>query len=286
MAGIRLIRRRIKSAKNIAQITRAMQMVAASRMKKAQSAALAQKPYAEKIYQAVSELSQICDTSFHRLLRRQREADKSLIILISTNKGLCGSLNTNLFRKILSWFPKVQEYDFITLGTKGAKFVIRGGYRLVADFSDKTPFGRHVGPIVDIVIDSFLKGDCQQVFLVYNSFRSVLNIEPQAKLILPMAEIKTEENKDKVSTYEFLMEPSPKALLNSLLPHYLETQVLSSLVEAEASEHSSRMLAMKAATDNALTLSLELTLVYNKLRQEQITYEIADITRAQLSLKH
>lgn len=283
MAGIRLIKRRIKSATNIAQITKAMQMVAASKMKKSQDTALLGKPYADKIYQAVGELTKICDISHHKLLSQPSLAQKTLVILISTNKGLCGSLNTNLFRKSFAWFAPKEDYDFITLGSKGAKFVLRAGYKLIADFSDKTPFIKHSGGIIDIIINNFLQGTYKQVILAYSAFINALNINPEKKVLLPMFSLTFTQPETNLPA-DFLIEPNPKQLLDNLLPHYLETQVIGALMQAEAAEHSARMLAMKSATDNALSLSSELTLVYNKLRQEQITYEIADITRSQLSL--
>lgn len=283
MAGIRLIRRRIKSAKNIAQITKAMQMVAASKMKRAQEVAVLGKPYADKIYQAVAELVQLSNISHHKLLSVPSLTSKTLVVLISTNKGLCGSLNTNLFRRCLGWFIPKENYEFLTLGTKGAKFVLRTGYKLIADFSDKIPFNKHGGAVTDIVIDNFLKGYYKQVLIVYSAFINALNINPEKRVILPMSDLKFNLSEQEFPA-EFLIEPSPKQLLDTLLPHYLETQIIAAILQAEAAEHSSRMLAMRSATDNALDLSSELTLIYNKLRQEQITYEIADITRAQLTL--
>lgn len=283
MAGIRLIKRRIKSASNIAQITKAMQMVAASKMKKAQEAALFGKPYAEKIYQAVSELTKICDTSYHQLLTKENPAGKILIILIATNKGLCGSINTNLFRRLITWFPQKDDCEFLTIGSKGAGFVLRYGFSLKADFSH-VPFSQHIPAVIDLVIDGYLKGKYRQIQVIYNSFLNALNIIPDKRLLLPMAKILADSQEKILLPEEFLIEPNPRQLLNALLPHYLETIVRTAIIQAEASEHSSRMLAMKSATDNALSLSDELTLIYNKLRQEQITYEIADITRAQLSL--
>ncbi len=285
MAGIRLIKQRIKSAKNIAQITKAMQMVAASKMRKAQQTAIAGRPYAEKIYQAVAELTKIADSSYHQLLSQQPlEAKKSLIILISTNKGLCGSLNTNLFRNCLRWFNPPSDYDFIGVGMKGVKFVLKAHYNLLADFSQSNSFLNYAPAIIDLMIKKFLTGNYKEVLVVYNSFINALNIVPVKTLILPLSQMLVESSETHLTT-EFLIEPNPKELLDWLLPHYLETLVRNAIIQAEASEHSARMLAMKNATDNAVSLQEELTLVYNKLRQEQITYEIADITRAQLSFK-
>lgn len=285
MAGIRLIKSRIKSAKNISQITKAMQMVAASKMKKAQEAAISGKPYADKVYESITELSRMTDSSFHKLLSQKGVGDKTLIILITTNKGLCGSLNTNLFRKCLQWFASPKFIDCIAIGSKGAKFAVRAGYNLLADFSDKTPFTVYTGAVIDIVTQKFLTGEYKEVLVIYNNFINALNLIPDTRTILPIGKIEsTEEEIHKTLNSTFLIEPDPIQLLNFLIPHYLEVQVRAAIIQAEASEHSARMLAMKSATDNALSLSEELTLVYNKLRQEQITYEIADITRSQLSL--
>lgn len=283
MAGIRLIRRRIRSAINIAQITKAMQMVAASKMRKAQAAAVLGKPYADKIYNTVAKLAKTVDSNYHKLLMKKSETGKTLIVLISTNKGLCGSLNTNLFRKCLSLFINKTEFDFVTIGSKGAKFVVRSGYMLVADFSEKLSFTDASPSVITLAIDGFIQGKYKEVIVMYNAFINALNIIPEKKSLLPMSEL-LDRNQITNLPPEFLMEPDPKTLLNALLPHYLETVVTAAIIQAEASEHSARMMAMKSATDNALSLSSELTLIYNKLRQEQITYEIADITRAQLSL--
>lgn len=285
MAGIRLIRGRIKSAKNIAQITSAMQMVAASKMRKAQAAAVSGKPYAEKIYNTVAELSQTVDSTYHELLMKETTTGKTLVILISTNKGLCGSLNTNLFRKCISWFSDKKSYDFISIGSKGSRFSVRVGYSLIADFSQEIPFTRATPAVIDLAVNGFINGTYKEVIVVYNAFVNALTTVPTQKTLLPMDKL-IDNNQTNELPSEFLIEPDAKTLLNALLPHYLETQVTAAIIQSEASEHSSRMLAMKSATDNALSLSEELTLVYNKLRQEQITYEIADITRAQLSLKH
>lgn len=285
MAEIRLIKERIKSVKNIAQITKAMQMVAASKMKKTQEAAISGKPYADKVYESISRLSHMTDSSLHKLLSQKGEGDKTFIVLITTNKGLCGSLNTNLFRKCLQWFSDSSKIDCITVGSKGAKFSSRARYNLLADFSETAPFTKYTGAVIDIVTEKFVTGEYKEVVVVYNNFINALNLVPEKRIILPFAKIEStgEEMQDTLNS-SVLIEPDAQTLLNFLIPHYLEVQVRAAIVQAEASEHSARMLAMKSATDNAISLSEELTLVYNRLRQEQITYEIADITRAQLSM--
>lgn len=292
MSSIRIIKRRVKSAKNISQITRAMQMVAASKMRKAQEAALLGRPYQEKIFKAVSELVRKIDLIKHPLLRGEKEEEnaekKSLVVLISTNKGLCGGLNSNLFRCFENWFSDKHLLDFITLGKKGESFVIGSGRRLLADFSSSF-FLENVPAVVSLLSQGFIKGEYQGVYLVFNSFKSFLKQEPVKRRILPLGIRQFKEEKLETEEFypwqEYLIEPKPLAVFNSLLPHYLEIQVRNAVLEAEASEHSARMLAMKNATDNARSLISDLTLEYNQLRQEAITYEIADMVTARLAVQ-
>lgn len=304
MATLRLIKRRIKSVGNISQITKGMQMVAASKMRKAQEQAQAGKIYAQKILEAVGELCAKIDPRLHPLLTSGNSSGKRLVILISTNKGLCGGLNTNLFREVSLWFPaerdevssttefvsqprKNEQCEFVTMGKKSQDFVVRTGRVLVADFSDKYPFVQNVSAVTTLAVEGFLKGEYKEVFLVFNSFVSALAQRPVKKPLLPLTTLELElKEEERLPIWgEFLIEPSPEEVLNSLLPHYLEIQLRSSILEAEASEHSARMLAMKNATDNALSLIAELTLEYNKLRQEAITYEIADMIRTKVAME-
>ena len=290
MATIKLIRRRIKSASNISQITRAMEMVAASKMKRAQEAANSGKPYAQKIYQAVAELGAHAKEKSHPLLMQTNPTGKKLIILISTNKGLCGGLNTNLFRSLTPLIHKEKtNIEFVSVGKKGEAFVVRAGSYLVADFSHLPAFTESVVSITKFAIEGFVKGTYGQVYVVYNNFISALKQIPTMKRILPIGNF--EGPQDTVVetrthfTTEFLFEPSREEILNSLLPHYLENQIRSAILEAQAAEHSARMIAMKNATDAALDLVDALTLSYNKARQEKITYEIADIVTAREAVK-
>lgn len=284
MANIRLIKRRIKSAQNISQITKAMEMVAASKMKKAQDQALLSKPYTQKILEAVKDLGGRVDKSKHPLLSSGNPNGKILIVLLSTNKGLCGGLNTNLFRMVLSHYHNEKSLDFISVGKKSENFVIRYGKNLIADFSQKVPFKENVPALTDLVINEYIKGYYKQVYLVYNSFINALKQTPTIKIILPISDIDiSEKTTDEKKYNEFLIEPSVGEVLNSLLPHFIENQIRSAIAEAEASEHSARMIAMKNATEAALDFVEELTLVYNKARQEKITYEIADMVTARMA---
>ncbi len=285
MANIKIVKRRIKSAQNISQITKAMEMVAASKMKKAQETAILGKPYAEKIYQVVSEFASRIDKKAHPLLSDGNPSGKILVIMISTNKGLCGGLNTSLFRAINNWWNQNDNLEFITLGKKGSNFVTRTGKSLAADFSENRNFLESVGAVTKIMVDGFINHTYKEVYLVYNVFLNALKQIPVRKRILPIR--LTEENMaaKEVELSEFLIEPGIDEILEDLLPHYLENQLRTAIFESEASEHSARMITMKNATDAANDLTFELTLVYNKARQEKITNEIADIVTARMAVE-
>lgn len=285
MANIRLIRRRIKSADNISQITRAMEMVAASKMKKAQDQANLGKPYAEKIYHAVRELGSHIEKKLHPLLSSGNPNGKLLVIVISTNKGLCGGLNTNLLRSINNWWTDKKDTDFISVGKKSESFLVRQGKSLMADFSQKVPFTESVPAITQIIVDGFISGNYREIYLVYNTFLTALKQIPTKKIILPITAFEQAETVPESKFTEFIIEPSVNDILSNLLPHYLENQVRSAIYEAEASEHSARMIAMKNATDAAQDFMQELTLLYNKARQEKITYEIADMVTARMAVE-
>lgn len=282
MATIRSIQKRIKSAKNISQITKAMQMVSASKMRRAQDAAVKAKPYQEKIVEAVHMLSSGVDRSAHPLLREASETGKTLVVIISTNKGLCGGLNTTLFRSVTKWFGTGNDVLYVTLGKKGQQFVLRNNKSLTADFSGDE-FLESAQPVTELFVNQFVEGTYKEVYIVYNKFINSLNQKPARERVLPI-ELETTEETEHTDA-SFTIEPSTARVLNALLPHYVEIQVRSAIVEAAASEHSARMIAMKNATDNAKNLISDLTLAYNRLRQEKITYEIADIVTARVSME-
>ncbi|MBI4130430.1 ATP synthase F1 subunit gamma [Candidatus Roizmanbacteria bacterium] len=287
MAGVRKLVKRIKSAKNIAQITKAMQMVAASRMRRAQDAARAGKPYQEKIMEAVTALSTTIEQGSHELLRPGNDSGKILLVLIATNKGLCGGLNTTLFRQVIRWFPNQPQIDFITLGKKAQQFAVRSKASLLADFSSDDFLGK-AQAVTELFVQNFLKGTYKEVYIVFNEFISSLNQEPVMRRILPVELIRSPghtQTEVQIESGDMLIEPSPDRVLNALLPHYIEVQLRTAILEALASEHSARMIAMKNATDNARGLIDDLTLAYNRARQEKITYEIADIVTARISME-
>lgn len=287
MANIRLIKRRIKTAKNISQITKAMELVAAAKMKKAQAAALAGKLYAQKIYEMVMRLAKRTDYRNHPLLTAPAPTGKRLLILLSTNKGLCGGLNTTLFRYLLKSYPDLSKHDVMTVGKKGADFLTRMGHDVKADFSDTTPREHVVPALVDLMIQSFLSEAYDGVDVISNEFVSVVKQIPHTKTLLPLtlSGVATSDQKDDEGTYEFLIEPSVEEVFASLLPHYVENQLRDAVLQAEASEYAAQMIAMHNATDNAISLQDDLTLVYNKARQEKITYEITDMVTARLAVE-
>ncbi len=283
MANIRLIKQRIKSAQNIAQITKAMELVAASKMKKAQAAALSGKAYAQKIYDMVIRLAASADAVHHPLLSKVvNPVGKRLVVFLSTNKGLCGGLNANLFRFLVTEY-KDSTSEYISLGKKGTAFLVRAGMTLKADFSETAGVQGRISAITDFIVTSFVGGEYDSVDLVYNDFASVVKQIPKKKTILPLT-IESGITKSTGKPQEFLIEPSVHEVFDALLPHYLENQIRDAVLQAEASEHSARMIAMRNATDNALSLTEELTLMYNKARQEGITYEITDMVTARLAV--
>jgi F-type H+-transporting ATPase subunit gamma len=292
MPSTRDIRRRIRSVKNTAQITKAMQMVASSKMRKAQQSALAGRPYANLMNKVLAEVTKNTTDFTHPLLEG-RELRKRCVIVVSTDKGLCGSLNSNLLREA-GKFDK-DSTIYITAGRKASQFIARTRRQLAAEFTYKdAPLFSEARAISKFARDMFTKGEVDQVDILFTNFISTLTQRPEAVPFLPVGQIKAltagihghamDEELVSTSATEFLFEPSAEHVLGELLPHYLNFKVYQILLEAKASEHSSRMVAMKNATDNAKQLVKDLTLEYNKLRQANITKELLEITTAQMAL--
>jgi F-type H+-transporting ATPase subunit gamma len=288
MPSTRDIRRRIKSVKNTAQITKAMQMVAASKMRKAQQAALAGRPYATLMNEVLGEVTG-SNVDFQDPLMEKREVKKRAVILISTDKGLCGGLNSNLMREAMKFDRDVTVY--VTAGRKGSQFIARTKRNLAAEFTYKdAPLFAEARAISKFAREMFLKGEVDQVDILFTNFISTLNQKPEVIPFLPVAEVKGvgtavhDEEKLTKSSLEFIFEPGVHEVLGALLPHYLNFRVYQVLLEAKASEHSARMVAMKNATDNAKQILKDLTLEYNKLRQANITKELLEITSAAMAM--
>jgi F-type H+-transporting ATPase subunit gamma len=287
MPSTRDIRRRIRSVKNTAQITKAMQMVAASKMRKAQQAALAGRPYAVLMNQILAEVTSAAGDFTHPLIEK-REVKKRAVILVSTDKGLCGALNSNLMREV----TKIdKDAVFICAGKKGSQFIARTKRKLAAEFTYKdAPLFGEARAISKFAREMFMNGEVDQVDVLFTNFISTLNQKPELLQFLPVGEIKAvgtsvhDEAALAKGATEFLFEPGVEQVLGALLPHYLNYRVYQILLEAKASEHSSRMVAMKNATDNAKQLIKDLTLEYNKLRQANITKELLEITSAAMAM--
>jgi F-type H+-transporting ATPase subunit gamma len=288
MHSIRDLRRHIQSVTNTAQITKAMQMVASSKMRKAQEAALAGRTFARRAYRLQREATtQVVD--FNHPLLDVREVRRRSVILVAADKGLCGALNTNVFR-LASQFD-IQSTVFITAGRKAAQFVARSGRQLAAEFAyADAPRFLEARAIAAFARDLFLKREVDQVQVIATQFVNTLTQRAASIEFLPVGAIAgltiegTEfEQELATHTTEFLFEPSPEAVLTYMLPLYLDIYLYEVLLNAKASEHSARMVSMKNATDNADNLIKDLTLEYNKLRQGNITKELLDIAGGQES---
>jgi F-type H+-transporting ATPase subunit gamma len=286
MASTREIRRRIKSISSTAQITKAMQMVAASKMRKAQQAAIAVRPFVRLLYRIQRKAATRAIEFKHPLLE-VRPVRKRAIILVASDKGLCGALNSNLFRLVGRYDP--HSTVFITAGRKAAQFVARTRRQLVADFPyGDTPRFPEARAIAALARDLFLKGEVDEVQIVATRFVNTLTQQPVALEFLPVGEIKglaipgaEPEEALAADTTEFLFEPSPDAILSYLIGHYLNVIVYLVMVNAKASEQSARMVSMQSATDNAEAMIKDLSLAYNKLRQGHITQELLEIAGGQ-----
>jgi F-type H+-transporting ATPase subunit gamma len=290
-ANTRDIRRRIKSIKNTSQITKAMQMVASAKMRKAQGAAMAGRPYSELINKVLVDVRKHADVTLHPLLA-VRPLKRELVVVISTDKGLCGALNTNLLREATA-FDEFQT-DFVSSGRKAQQHLARLRRKLDADFPlPDAPALRDTKLISKYCIDQFLSGKVDKVTILYTKFVNTLTQTPTIRTLLPISPFELPAKGEKseagqlaetLDQNDYLYEPSPMELLGSILPHYLHFQIYQMVLDARASEHSARMVAMKNATDNALQLIKDLTLEYNKVRQASITTELLEISTAQMAL--
>jgi len=287
MPSLHDIRRRIKSIGNTSQITKAMQMVAASKMRRAQEAARTTRAFAQLLYRIQRHATTHARDFTHPLLE-MREVRKRAVILVGTDKGLCGALNTNLFHLVTQFDPATTL--FITVGKRAAQFIAHTGRQLVAEFTfSDSPRFEEARPIASCARDLFLKRQVDQVQVVATRFINTMTQEPVVVEFLPIGEIKglkipgAESEPDPAAdARQFLFELSAAAVLEYLFGHYLNIYIYRVLLEAKASEQSARMVAMKGASDNATHLIKDLTLHYNNLRQGNITKELLEIAGGQL----
>ncbi|MDO8660105.1 MAG: ATP synthase F1 subunit gamma [Candidatus Parcubacteria bacterium] len=278
MANLLSLKRRIKAASNVSKTTRVMQMIAASKLKKAQDATLAGRPYTEKLSAITQELlGKLEDKYIHDYMKRPEDVNKTLVLVLSPDKGLCGGLITNLIRETISFDSQNKNTSYITIGKKVETPIAHLQKELIASFKFGTtlPSFDMVLPIVKIIDEYFLGKKVSSVKIISTSFISVFSQKPKIANILPI-----EFPKESSSKSLTLFEPSPEKLLPPLLRHYLEMTIYQHLLESFASEQGARMVAMQNATDNALDIVQDLQLEYNKGRQEKITNEILDIGSA------
>jgi F-type H+-transporting ATPase subunit gamma len=276
MASQRDIRRRIQSSRNIKQITRAMQFVAASKLKRAQDATLAARPYSDKIDEVLADLSVVLGGEDHPLLVR-RETGKRLIVLITTDRGLAGALNTNTIRFAAQEITGHSgDLTVVTVGRKGRDAMRRARVPIEAHFDGygERPSFADVLPLARLITDDYLAGTYNRVDVVFSQFVSTLTQRPVMDELLP---IKPNDDTEGIPGNQFLFEPDPATVLEQLLPRYVATRLFQAVLESKASEESSRMVAMKSATENAQELIEDLTLAYNKVRQANITREMIEI---------
>lgn len=298
MANLRDIRRRIKSVKNTAQITKAMQLVAASKMKKAQDQATSGRSYADLLNKVLVNLKEHTGEEDHPLLREQK-GDSELVILVTTDKGLCGPLNTNLIRLVSEQVSK--DATFVTIGNKGRQAMVRMKRSILADFSVKDPVHfSETKPVAEFIMERFLSGEFSRVIVAFTNFKNTISQEALIETLLPVCPIELGRDKKYGGISKpaeaapdsrgpeyggYIFEPDPRGVLDMIVPQYVSYQLYQMVLESRASEHSARMVAMKAATDNAKQMIKDLTLEYNKQRQAAITSELLEITTAMRALE-
>ena len=280
MASGKEIRTQIKSVQNTQKITRAMEMVAASKMRRAQDRMASSRPYADNIRRVICHLAHAHPEYKHPFMI-QREARRIGVILISTDRGLCGGLNTNLFKAALGsmkeWQQEGMEVQVCTIGQKGFGFFKRVGANIVAEKShlgDAPPIEELIGT-VKVMLDGYENGEIDRLYLVYNEFVNTMTQKPMVEQLLPIQPKELE--KELRHHWDYIYEPESKEVLGALLMRYVESLVYQGVVENVACEMAARMVAMKAATDNAGNLISELQLAYNKARQAAITQELSEI---------
>ena len=290
MPGTKEIRVKIKSVQNTRKITKAMEMVAASKMKKAQERMRTGRPYAQRILAIAMHAAQANAEYKHPLLTRHPEVKRVGAVVITTDKGLCGGLNTNLLRVVLNqhkeWLARGIEAEYCTIGNKGLGFVNRMGGKIVSqvtNYGDRPTLERLIGP-VKMLVDGYLEGRLDEVHIFSNRFVNTMKQEPVQGTMIPiplewLTPDGTHLDDPKVGqgTWDYLYEPDAKTVLDELLVRYLETFVFQAAADNIASEQSARMVAMKAASDNAQNIIEELQLIYNKSRQASITKELSEI---------
>ena len=288
MAGGKEIKTKIASVKNTQKITSAMEMVAASKMRKAQEQMLATRPYAQRIAEVVSHVASSNTEYKHPFIAGREQVKRAGMIVISTDRGLCGGLNTNMFKKALNLMSELEEknitFDVVTFGSKSLSFFKRIGAKVLAETShlgDSPEMNKIIGS-VQVMLKAYIDGDIDIIYLVGNEFESTMSQNPSVKQLVP---VKPAKDKELQHHWDYIYEPGSKEVLDNVLDRYIESLVYQGIVENVACEMAARMLAMKNATDNAGSMIDELNLIYNRERQASITQEISEIVGGAAALK-
>ncbi|MCK4834239.1 MAG: F0F1 ATP synthase subunit gamma [Gammaproteobacteria bacterium] len=280
MAGAKEIRTKIKSVQNTQKITKAMEMVAASKMRKAQERMRASRPYAEKMRDVLSHLAQAHCEYKHPYLQDREEVKRVGYIVVSTDRGLCGGLNTNMFKAAVNemsdWHDKNVEIDICAVGKKSATFFSRFQGNIISQISDLGDQPSHEALIgaVKVMLDAYDEGKIDRLFLVSNQFENTMSQVPTVQQLIPVS---GEIDKELDHHWDYIYEPDTKPIIDALMMRFIESQVYKGVIENIACEMSARMVAMKSATDNASDIIKELQTIYNKARQASITQEISEI---------
>ena len=302
MAGqTKAIRRRIKSVTNTRKITKAMELVAASKMRKAMQSVLGTRPYARLAWNTVISIGSKIDTSMHPLLREHKELKRVLLLVISSDRGLAGGFNTNILRKTFEQIKTLGsdvEVQTVCVGKRSIDAMRRANRPVLASFVDmaNNPKFEDVLPVGRLLIDEFTKGNYDKVLVAYTDFVSALTQRPVILELLPLgtrdvqnneisANLRMEKDTEVTSANDYLFEPSPQIVLDRILPRLVETMIFQAILESAASEHSARMMAMRSATDAAKDMLGDLTFTYNQARQAGITQEIAEISSGAAALE-
>ena len=285
MANAREVKQRIKSVKNISQVTRALQAVSASKVRKAIDQLEDTRPYSVKAWQVLQHIAKQPDRStLHPLLVKKSPVKRIIAIVISSDRGLAGAYNFNLIRTVETWSKSIEvPVQYITVGKKGRDLLLRRGKEIMAEFSNlpAEPSYNDISPVGRLAIDTFLRDEVDEVYLIYTQFVNRMNHQPVVKKLLPLETDVDERvkifNETEPLIGGYIFEPDQKSILEEIIPRYTILQVFHAVIESLASEHSARMVAMKNATDNATALADALQLEYNKARQQAITNEMLDI---------
>lgn len=303
--GLKEIKARINSIKNIHKITKAMELVSVSKMRRAVEAVNASRPYARHSWEVLNRLAQKVSSKKHPLLAKKSKLKKLLIIMITSDRGLCGSFNIEIIRMVEKFIKEVQrrtsKIDLITIGKKGRDAVARKGWLLKADFANLSFIDKAEGisPLANLIMEGFKNKEYDGIFIAYTDFVSTIKQIPRFHQLLPLhqseflgeaqffdkKEAEHQEEK-RAGDFEFIFEPNVDEVLDFLVPRLLEVQIYQAILESTASEHSARMMAMKNASDAASDMADELTFSFNQLRQAAITREIAEISSGKAVLEH